>query len=87
VVGAQPLAHLVEPVDLGAPVGVDDRLLAGLMRLPVGDEGAVAVIAAVEGADALVLAVGGDRGLDVAGAGWVLTTAVVAALTGLLKRD
>jgi hypothetical protein len=51
----------------GAAVGVDDRFLVRLVRLPpVGDDGAVAVVAAVERADAVVLGVGGDRGLDAA---------------------
>ena len=35
---------------------------------PVGDEGAVAVVAGLEGADAVMLGIGGDRLLQVAGA-------------------
>jgi hypothetical protein len=50
-------------------VGVDHRPLAGLVGLPpVGHQGAVAVVAGVERADAVVLGVGGDRLLQVAGA-------------------
>ncbi|HEX8134398.1 MAG TPA: hypothetical protein VF880_13335 [Actinomycetes bacterium] len=68
VVGAQPLADLVELVDLGAAVGVDHRLLPGLVRLPpVGHQGAVAVVFGLERLDAVVLGVGGDRLLQVAG--------------------
>ena len=67
--GPQPLADAVELVDLGAAVGVDHRLLPGLVGLPpVGDQGAVAVVAGLEGADAVVLGIGGDRLLQVAGA-------------------
>jgi hypothetical protein len=65
--GPQPLAHLVELVDLGTAVGVDHRLLSSLVRLPpVGHQRAVAVISSLEGADAVVLGVGGDRPLQVA---------------------
>jgi hypothetical protein len=50
-------------------VGVDHRLFPGLVRLPpVGDQGAVAVVAGLERADAVVLGVGGDRLLQVASA-------------------
>ena len=67
--GPQPLADLVELVDLGAAVGVDHRLLPGLVGLPpVADQGAVAVVAGLEGADAVMLGIGGDRLLQVAGA-------------------
>jgi hypothetical protein len=67
--GPQPLAHRVELVDLDASVGVDHRPLPGLMRLPpVADQGAVAVVSGLERLDAVVLGVGGDRLLEVAGA-------------------
>jgi hypothetical protein len=67
--GPQPLAHGVELVDLGATVGVDHRPLTGLVGLPpVVDEGAVAVVAGLEGTDAVMLGIGGDRLLQVAGA-------------------
>ena len=66
--GPQPLADAVELVDLGAAVGVDHRLLPGLMGLPpVRHEGPVAVVAGLEGADAVMLGIGGDRLLQVAG--------------------
>jgi hypothetical protein len=66
--GAEALADGVELVDLGSSVGVDHRLLAGLVGLPpVGDEGAVAVVAGLERSDAVVLGVGGDRLLKVPG--------------------
>jgi hypothetical protein len=67
--GAEPLADLVELVDLGAAVGVDHWLLPGLMGLPpVRDERAVAVVMGLERLDAVVLGVGSDRLLQVAGA-------------------
>ena len=67
--GPQPLADRVELVDLGAAVAVDHRVFPGLMGLPpVVDEGAVAVVAGLEGADAVMLGIGGDRLLQVAGA-------------------
>src|SRR5215217_5492705 len=69
VLGPEPLADAVELVDLGAPVGVDHRPLPGLMRLPpVIYQGAVAVIASLEGANAVVLGIGGDRLRDPSGA-------------------
>ena len=69
VLGPQPLADAVELVDLGAAVAVDHRPLPGLVGLPpVGDQGAVAVVAGVERLDAVVLGVGGDRLVEVAGA-------------------
>jgi hypothetical protein len=69
VLRPEPLAHLVELVDLGAAVGVDHRLLPGLMRLPpVRDERPVAVVAGLERLDAVVLGAGGDRPLQLAGA-------------------
>jgi hypothetical protein len=64
--GPEPLADAVELVDLGSAMGVDDRPLPGLMRLPpVVHESPVAVIAGLEGADAVVLGIGGDRLLQV----------------------
>jgi hypothetical protein len=60
--GAEPLADAVELVDLGSAVGIDHRLLPGLMRLPpVVHQGPVAVIAGLERLDAVVLGIGGDR--------------------------
>ena len=48
---------------------VDHRLFPGLVGLPpVGDQGAVAVVAGLERSDAVMLGVGGDRLLQVAGA-------------------
>jgi hypothetical protein len=69
VLGPEPLADAVELVDLGAAVAVDHRPLPSLVDLPpVGDQGAVAVVAGLEGADAVMLGIGGDRLLEVAGA-------------------
>jgi hypothetical protein len=69
VLSTEPLAHLVELVDLGAAVGVDHRLLAGLVRLPpVGHQRPIAVVSGLERLDAVVLGIGGDRPLQVAGA-------------------
>ena len=69
VLGPQPLADGVELVDLGASVGVDHRLFPLLVGLPpVRDEGAVAVVAGLEGADAVMLGIGGDGLLQVPGA-------------------
>ena len=68
-VSPQPLADLVKLVDLGAAVGVDHRLLPLLVGLPpVADEDAVAVVAGLERPDAVMLGIGGNRLLQVAGA-------------------
>src|SRR5829696_1761677 len=89
-VGAQqPLADAVELVDLGAPVGVDHRPLPGLMRMPpVIHLVAVAVIASLERANAVMLGIGGDRLLKVAGAhvvdGPLLPRLDLAAVNGQL---
>src|SRR4030095_10485634 len=88
--GPHPLADAVELVDLGSAVGVDHRLLPGLMRLPpVRDEGAVAVIARLEGADAVMLGIGWERLLQVAGAhvldGALLPGLDLSAVDGQLR--
>ncbi len=86
---AEPLAQQVEAVDLGAAVGVDDRLLAGLLRgEPVAKQRPVALVGGLEGADALVLGVGGDRLVGPAGAyvvkGLLLPRLDLAAVLGQL---
>jgi hypothetical protein len=65
---AEPLADTVELVDLAATVGVDHRPLTLLVGLPpVADQGAVAVVAGLERLDAVMLGIGRDRLLQVAG--------------------
>ena len=69
MLGPEPLADGVELVDLGAAVGVDHRLFPGLMRLPpVVNQRPVAVVTGLERSDAVMLGIGGNRLLDVAGA-------------------